>query len=74
MVFDRLGVGPPWMLVDQLTIDDAAGASTTLSALLVVVALAIVFVLPGLVFLLKLSQSAPTSEAVALEPGVGRRA
>jgi cytochrome d ubiquinol oxidase subunit II len=37
------GVGQyPWMLVDQLTINDAAGAPTTLTALLVVVALAAV--------------------------------
>ena len=52
------GVGQyPWMLVDQLTIDDAAGASATLTALLVVVALAVVFVVPSLVYLLRLTQS-----------------
>jgi cytochrome d ubiquinol oxidase subunit II len=52
------GVGQyPWMLVDQFTIDDAAGAPTTLAALLVVVALAVVIVLPELIYLLRLTQS-----------------
>jgi cytochrome d ubiquinol oxidase subunit II len=52
------GVGQyPWMLVDQLTINDAAGAKATLAALLVVVALAVVFVLPALAYLLRLTQS-----------------
>jgi cytochrome bd ubiquinol oxidase subunit II len=52
------GVGQyPWMLVDQLTINDAAGAKATLTALLVVVALAGVIVLPALVYLLRLTQS-----------------
>ncbi|HZA11027.1 cytochrome d ubiquinol oxidase subunit II [Mycobacterium sp.] len=51
------GVGQyPWMLVDQLTINDAAGARATLAALLVVVALAVVIVLPALVYLLRLTQ------------------
>jgi len=44
------------MLVDQLTIDAAAGARTTLIGLLIVVAPALVFVLRPLVYLLKLSQ------------------
>jgi cytochrome d ubiquinol oxidase subunit II len=52
------GVGQyPWMLVDQLTINDAAGAKATLTALLVVVALAGVIVLPALAYLLRLTQS-----------------
>ncbi|MEN3319633.1 MAG: cytochrome bd ubiquinol oxidase subunit [Mycobacterium sp.] len=52
------GVGQyPWMLVDQLTINDAAGAKATLTALLVVVALAGVIVLPALAYLLHLTQS-----------------
>jgi len=42
----------PWMLVDQLTINDAAGAHPTLTALLIVVALAVVIVLPPLSYLL----------------------
>jgi cytochrome d ubiquinol oxidase subunit II len=47
------GVGQyPWMLVDQMTIADAAGATSTLAALLVVVALAVVIVLPALSYLL----------------------
>jgi cytochrome d ubiquinol oxidase subunit II len=56
------GVGQyPWMLVDQLTIDGSAGASATLDALLVVVVLAVVLVVPALIYLLKLSQSGSTS-------------
>jgi cytochrome d ubiquinol oxidase subunit II len=52
------GVGQyPWMLVDQLTINDAAGAHTTLTALLVVAALAAVIVLPPLGYLLRLTQT-----------------
>lgn len=52
------GVGQyPWMLVDQLTINEAAGATTTLAALLVVVALAGVLVLPPLGYLLWFTQS-----------------
>jgi cytochrome d ubiquinol oxidase subunit II len=52
------GVGQyPWMLVDQLTISDAAGAAMTLSGLLVVVALAAVVVLPALGYLLRLTQT-----------------
>jgi len=55
------GVGQyPWMLVDQLTIEGAAGAPSTLAALLVVVALAVVLVLPALVYLFRLSQSGQT--------------
>ena len=48
----------PGCSVDQLTIDAAAGAPATLTALLVVVALAVVFVLPPLVYLLRLTRSA----------------
>jgi cytochrome d ubiquinol oxidase subunit II len=47
----------PWMLVDQLTINDAAGAHTTLTALLIVVALAAIIVLPPLGYLLWLTQT-----------------
>jgi cytochrome bd ubiquinol oxidase subunit II len=57
------GVGQyPWMLVDQLTINDAAGAHTTLTALLVVVALAVVIVLPPLCYLLRLTQTEKWSQ------------
>jgi cytochrome d ubiquinol oxidase subunit II len=46
------GVGQyPWLLVDQVTIQQAAGAPTTLLGLLVAVALAVVLVLPPLAYL-----------------------
>ncbi|MGE0218181.1 cytochrome d ubiquinol oxidase subunit II [Mycolicibacterium sp.] len=52
------GVGQyPWLLVDEVTIDDAAGARATLVGLLVVVVLAGVVVLPALGYLLRLTQS-----------------
>ena len=52
------GVGQyPWMLVDQVTITDAAGATATLEALLVAAGLAAVIVLPALGYLYKLTQS-----------------
>ncbi|RLV57471.1 cytochrome d ubiquinol oxidase subunit II [Aeromicrobium phragmitis] len=52
------GVGQyPWMLVDEVTIADAAGAPATLQALLVTTGLAIVLVLPALVYLFRLTQS-----------------
>jgi cytochrome d ubiquinol oxidase subunit II len=52
------GVGQyPWMLVDTLTITQAAGAAETLQALLIVVALAGVIVLPSLGYLLWLTQT-----------------
>ena len=51
------GVGQyPWLLVDEVTIEDAAGADATLIGLLVVVALAGVIVLPALAYLLRLTQ------------------
>ena len=52
------GVGQfPWILVDGLTINEAAGAPATLAGLLVVIALAVVLVLPALTYLLWLTQS-----------------
>ncbi len=52
------GVGQyPWMLVDEVTITDAAGAPATLRALLVVVLLAAVVVLPSLAYLFRLTQT-----------------
>lgn len=52
------GVGQyPWLLVDEVTIKDAAGADATLAGLLVVVALAAVIVLPALGYLLYLTQT-----------------
>ena len=49
----------PWMLVDEVTIADAAGAPATLRALLVVVGLAGVIVLPALAYLYRLTQTNP---------------
>ena len=52
-----LGVGQyPWLLVDQITIAEAAGAPATLQALLVAVGLAAVIV-PALGYLYTLTQS-----------------
>ena len=52
------GVGQyPWLLVDQVTIADAAGARATLQGLLVAVGLAAVIVVPPLVYLFRLTQS-----------------
>ncbi len=52
------GVGQyPWILVDQLTINEAAGAPATLTGLLVVVALAVLLILPAFAYLLWLTQS-----------------
>lgn len=47
----------PWLLVDQVTIQDAAGAPATLSALLVALVLSVVVVLPPLAYLYRLTQS-----------------
>lgn len=47
----------PWLLVDEVTIAEAAGAPATLRALLVAVALAGIIVLPALGYLLWLTQS-----------------
>jgi cytochrome d ubiquinol oxidase subunit II len=47
----------PWLLVDEVTIVDAAGASATLWGLLVAVGLAVVVVVPPLAYLLHLTQS-----------------
>ena len=47
----------PWLLVDHVTIQDAAGAPATLAALLVVVALAGLLVLPALTYLFLLTQA-----------------
>lgn len=50
----------PWMLVDQLRITEAAGATATLEALLVVVMLAGVIVVPPLGYLLWFTQTRRT--------------
>ena len=52
------GVGQyPWMLLNEVTLDDAAGADSTLAGLLVVAGLAAVIVLPALGYLLWLTQT-----------------
>lgn len=57
-VISGWGVGQyPWLLVDQTTIADAAGAPATLRALLVAVGLAAIIVLPALAYLYRLTQS-----------------
>ena len=52
----------PWLLVDEVTIADGAGAPATLTGLLVVVGLAVVLVLPALVYLFWLAQTAPAHQ------------
>ena len=47
----------PWMLVDEIRIQDAAGADSTLWGVVVVVALAVVIVVPALAYLFTLTQS-----------------
>ena len=60
----------PWLLVDQVTITDAAGARSTLAALLVVACLAGVIVVPPLAYLLWLTQQPERR----VEPDAGLRA
>ena len=58
------GVGQyPWLLVDEVRINDAGGAPATLAGLLVVVGLAGVLVLPPLLYLFRLTQSELWSRA-----------
>jgi cytochrome d ubiquinol oxidase subunit II len=47
----------PWLLVDEVTIAEAAGAPATLRALLLVAALAGAIVIPPLVYLFRLTQT-----------------
>jgi cytochrome d ubiquinol oxidase subunit II len=64
------GVGQyPWMLVDQVTINAAAGAHSTLVGLLIVVALAGVVVLPPLAYLFRLTQSEEWTGPAATRDG-----
>jgi cytochrome d ubiquinol oxidase subunit II len=63
----------PWLLVDQVSITDAAGAHATLQALLVVVVLAALVVVPALSYLLWLTQQqAWHSPASGPPPGPDR--
>ncbi|MDR6172874.1 cytochrome d ubiquinol oxidase subunit II [Nocardioides zeae] len=69
-VISGWGVGQyPWLLVDEVTLQDAAGAEATLVGLLVVVGLAAVIVLPPLVYLFRLTQTAAWSGALASRHG-----
>lgn len=69
-VLSGWGVGQyPWLLVDHVTIDGAAGATATLQALLVALALAVVLVLPALVMLFRLAQSEAAHDATASPAG-----
>ncbi len=54
----------PWILVDQLTIDEAAGARATLVGLVVATGLAAVLVVPPLLYLFRLADTS----AVASKP------
>jgi len=52
------GVGQyPWLLVDQITIADAAGARATLQGVLIAGAVAAALVLPSLAYLYRLTQT-----------------
>ncbi|HWU20945.1 MAG TPA: cytochrome d ubiquinol oxidase subunit II [Nocardioides sp.] len=52
----------PWLLVDQLTLQQAAGARATLEGLVVAVVLAALLVGPALFYLFRLTQSEEWSE------------
>ena len=70
------GVGQyPWMLVGQSTILDAAAALATLTGLLVVIARAVVIVVPALTYLLRLTQTdgAECSRDTAVHPKKRRK-
>ena len=54
---------PSWLLVDEIRIAEAAGARSTLQALLVAVGLAGVVVLPPLLYLFRLTQTEQWSGA-----------
>jgi cytochrome d ubiquinol oxidase subunit II len=57
-VLSGWGVGQyPWLLVDEVTITDAAGARPTLVALLVVVGIAALTVVPAMAYLYRLTQT-----------------
>jgi len=53
----------PWLLVDTLTIDGAAGAPATMTALLISAAVAAVLVVPPLVYLLRLADTNQVGDA-----------
>lgn len=53
----------PWLLVDTVRIDDAAGAPATMTALLVAAAIAAVLVVPPLLYLLRLADTNRVGDA-----------
>ena len=53
----------PWVLIDELTVEEAAGADATLTALLVAAGLAAVLVVPPLLYLFRLVDADRPSEA-----------
>ncbi len=55
----------PWILVDRLQIEEAAGADATLVGLLVAAGLAAVLVVPPLVYLYRMVDTPPTSAGAA---------
>lgn len=52
----------PWLLVDEVTITDAAGAPATLQGLLVAVGLAAVIVVPSILYLFRMTQTEAWSQ------------
>lgn len=58
----------PWILVDELRIDDAAGANATLVGLLFASGLAAILVVPALVYLFRLIDSNQIGVASTPEP------
>ncbi len=58
----------PWILVDQVTVDEAAGANAALIGLLVASGLAAVLVLPPLVYLLALADANQVGTAPDAKP------
>ncbi len=58
----------PWLLVDEVRIEDAAGASATLRGLLVAVGLAGLIVVPALGYLFRLTQTEPWTREHSTAP------
>ena len=67
------GIGQyPWLLVDEVTIEEGAGAEATLVGLLVAVGLAVVVVLPALAYLFWFTQSEPEGRDGSVRNGHAR--
>ena len=68
------GVGQyPWLLVDEVEIDEAAGADATLWGLVITFGLAVLVVIPPLVYLLWLADNQTLSHEVG-EPSHSQEA